>query len=365
MTALAEGQSSSCSLPVLQLFAVDPDSDGFLGDIDNGTYRILDSAGTEIIAATAFNTADCPTGDRLGIGRYVIPFTVPASPELGTWTVELSYQHTATGGTRTQTLSFEVLGKVSDPLSRTYTTVAAMRAAGIKAGPGGVTADELRNLIILASQYVEHFTGRYFVPVAKTIKVDGNGARGIQINEPIIAIAQARVLLSSFEPSTDTIDRSSIRVYNRHLTQGLLDPDDRDNPRFEFFFHEDTGQVQATIASSKPLFAFQWTRGRQNIEFNGVFGFTDPDGSPLGKTPTLIEHATKLLVIRNAPSLLDPDKREDAQNAWRVIEHRTRDQQIKFGFDAANSRIVGGFTGDPEIDNILARFVRPLHIGRA
>ena len=79
----------------------------------------------------------------------------------------------------------------------------------------------------------------------------------------------------------------------------------------------------------------------------------------------MIEHATKLLVMRNLPGLTDTDKREDAKDAWRVIERRTRDQQIKYGFDSARASIVGGMTGDPEIDSILVRFLRPVHMGAA
>jgi len=361
MTALAEGQASSCTLPVLQLFAVDPDNDGFISDIDSGTYRILDADGTEIVGATAFDTDDCPSGDRLGVGRYVIPLTVPATPKLGTWTVELAYKHTAAGTDRTQTLTFEVLGSVADPMARTYTTVSAMRDAGVSAA--SIKAGPLRDLIVLASAYVEHYTGRFFVPVPKTILADGNGARGIQLNEAIVAMGQVRILLSSITPSDSAIDPASIRVYNRHLLQGLTDPDDRDNPRVEFFFHENS--ATALVSASTPLHSFHWMRGRQNISFEGVFGYTDPDGTPLGKTPTLIEHATKLLVMRNAPGLTDADARQDAQNAWRLTELRTRDQTVKYGFDANSPRIVGSLTGDPEIDSILARYARPIQIGSA
>jgi hypothetical protein len=356
MTALAEGQSSSCSVPALQLFAVDP-TDNFLRDIDSGTFRILDPDGAEIVAATAIDTADCPTGNRLGAGRYVAPWTVPATPKLGVWSIEWTYKHTAAGADRTQTISFEVLGAVADPLARTYTTVAAMRAAGVK--PKTIKAGALRDLIVLASAYVEHFTGRYFVPQAKDALFDGTGGRGIQVNEPIIALSRAEILLASFEASGDGIDPTAIRVYNRHLTQGLLDPDDRENPKIEFYIHGDSP------GSTSFAHDFVWTKGRQNIQLDGVWGYTDPNGTPLGKTPALIEHAAKLLVMRNLAPLGDVDKRQDAQNAWRLTELRTRDQQIKYGFESNRGAMVGGMTGDPEIDSILTRYTRPIHLGAA
>jgi len=357
MTALAPGQSSSCSLPVLQLFAVDPDQAGFLRDIVSGTFRIIRPDGTDEIPSTAIDITDCPTGNRLSTGRYVAPFTVPASPPLGVWTIEWIYKHTTTGTDRTQTISFEVLGSVSNPLARVYTTVSAMRDAGVTTAQA--SAGKLRDLIELASQYVEHFTGRFFVPVAKTILVDGNGARGLLVNEAIVSVANVNILLAVFEPSESLVDPASIRVFNRHLTQCLLDPDDRDNPKIEFFFH-DTTPGAVTF-----LHGFRWIEGTQNIEIEGVWGFTDPDGTPIGRTPLLIEQATKLLVLRNLPDLDDEDAKDDINRASFVTELRTRDQQIKYGFPGSGAASVGAFTGNPEIDNILARYTRPPQIARA
>lgn len=355
--ALANGTDSSCALPALQLFSVDP-ADGLMKDIVSGTFRIVDSEGVEHTAATVINIADCPAGNRLGAGRYVAPLTTPVTPT-GAWSVEWTFRFVAAGPDRMFTQSFEVLGSVSNPTARTYTTVAAMRAAGVKTS--AIKAGALRNLIILASAYVDMYTGRFFEPTAKTIRVDGNGSRGLLLNEAVVAIADANILLASFEPSDSVVDPSSIRVYNRHLSQGLLDPDDRDNPKIEFFFHDTSNLPSGSVTF---LHDFVWTQGKQNIEIEGLFGYTDPPG-PIGVTPPLIEHATKLLVLRNAPSLVDSDKRQDALNAWRLLELKTRDQQIKYGMPSGRGAAIGAFTGDPEIDTILARYTRPIQLGAA
>jgi hypothetical protein len=352
--ALAVGTDSSCALPALQLLAVDP-VDGFLKDIDSGTFRIVDSAGTEVVAPTAIDILDCPTGMRLGTGRYVAPF-VTATP-LGIWFVEWTFKFTPAGADQTFKQEFEVLGSVSNPLAHAYTTVAAMRAAGVKASK--IKAGALRDLIVLASAYVDMYTGRFFQPEAKTVQVDGNGARGLLLNEAIIALADISIVLASFEPSDKKVDPDSIRVYNRHLSEGLLDPDDRDNPKVEFFFHSTANLPAGSVTF---LHDFVWTRGRQNIIVDGVFGFTDPPG-PIGVVPPLIEQATKLLVMRNAPSLLDADKRQDTLNAWRLTELRTRDQQTKWAIPSGRGAAIGAFTGDPEIDTILARYTRPIQLG--
>ncbi len=355
--ALALGTDSSCAIPALKLFAVDP-ADSFLKDIDAGTFTIKAPDGSTVAGPTAIDTADCPVGHRLGTGRYVAPFTTPSTPK-GVYTVEWSFTFVSGGPSYTQTQSFEVLGTVGNPLARTYTTVEAMRAAGIK--PTKIKAGALRDLIVLASAYVDMFTGRFFEATAKTVKVDGTGARGLLLNEPIVAVAGASILIETFQPSDSVVSQNGYRVYNRHLSQGLLDPDDRDNPKLEFFFHSD---VDIPSGSVTFLDDFVWTIGRQNIKVEGVFGFTEPPG-PIGTTPPLIEHATKLLVLRNAPALTDGDKRADALNAWRIMELRTRDQQIKYGLPVSGSAAIGSFTGDPEIDTILSRYTRPVQLGAA
>ena len=94
---------------------------------------------------------------------------------------------------------------------------------------------------------------------------------------------------------------------------------------------------------------------------NGVFGYTDPDGSGVGHTPELIRHVTKLLVLREIPTMTDTSLREERQKRWRIVSERTRDQ----GYNLDPLRAHGGFTGDPEIDAILAAYQRPPQLGAA
>jgi len=104
-----------------------------------------------------------------------------------------------------------------------------------------------------------------------------------------------------------------------------------------------------------------WPRGQQNVEARGVFGYTEPDGSPTGRTPELIRRVTMLLVLRELPLLGDVDAREDAQRRFRLTSERTRDQS----YTLEALRLHGAFTGDPEIDNVLVAFMRPPDLGAA
>ena len=104
-----------------------------------------------------------------------------------------------------------------------------------------------------------------------------------------------------------------------------------------------------------------WLRGVQNVVINGLFGYTDPDGSPTGRTPELIRHVTKLLVLREIPTMTDTSQREDRQKRWRIVSERTRDQ----GYNLDPLHAHGGFTGDPAIDAILAAYERAPQLGAA
>jgi hypothetical protein len=68
------------------------------------------------------------------------------------------------------------------------------------------------------------------------------------------------------EDFQDEVDLDDVEVYNRHLSQGLVDPDDRESPKI----------VVNVSDIAKIGFIDYWPRGNQNIQVQGVFGYTDP-----------------------------------------------------------------------------------------
>ena len=98
-----------------------------------------------------------------------------------------------------------------------------------------------------------------------------------------------------------------------------------------------------------------------SVELEGVFGYTEEDGTDLGRTPLEIRRACILLVIRLLPRLGDIDAVDDARNRWRLLSERTRDQS----YTLAPLRREGELTGDIAIDDILARYMRPAGLGAA
>ena len=101
--------------------------------------------------------------------------------------------------------------------------------------------------------------------------------------------------------------------------------------------------------------------GAANVVGEGIWGFTEDDGTDHGRTPLAIRRACMMLVMRMLPLMGNTEDAADAKNAWRIIEEKTRDQS--YTLDRPGDP--GPLTGDPEIDRILLRFCRPAGLGAA
>ena len=103
----------------------------------------------------------------------------------------------------------------------------------------------------------------------------------------------------------------------------------------------------------------QWLRffptGRQNVHMEGVFGYTDPDGTTFGATPALIRQVTCRLVARDL--LLDSDSCEklNVKQKFRIISDKEGSTTVRL----QNLWLKGAFTGDATIDNVLMAYKRP------
>lgn len=250
-----------------------------------------------------------------------------------------------------------------------YITIQDMRDEGV---PTSVTDPWLTSRILLASRMIENATKRWFYPRAQQLKVDGKGAPKVLLGVPIIHVTEITFETAPFYPSSLEIDFDLLRIYNRHLTQGLLDPDDRNNPKIELFHPSESLYQDGSYRARWGRLVFP--EGVQNIIIDGEFGYTDPDpdevvapdGWPRGKTPELIKHACKLMVMRELAKLADTTARFDSRNRGRLTSERTRDQAYTLSPIAGAGNVGGtGWTGDPEIDGILALYARPPALGAA
>lgn len=370
MGALARNQASNCANPVLDVFT---SVNGVLTDVFLLEFQIFDvSDATKLItpvqvfptivgtrATVAVGTL-CPVvgAGKLSTGRFVATYTPVLTEPLGTHRIKWFFKLQATSPEQTFQEEFEVLPEATATGETGYCFVSDLRDEGV---PATFTDAVLLQKIAFASRFIDRMTGQFFEPRTRTYKLDGRGGRILQLGLPVISVATVKFETSPFQPSSLDIDPSLLRIYNRHISQGLVQPDDRQNPKIELYHASD----DITNASPYVFTRLIFPHGQQNIEVNGVFGYTDPDPpSMTGKTPELIRHACKLLVLRNLQKLYPSAVGGSTFNKGPIQSERTRDQAVTFDTSALAKR-VGAFTGDPEIDYILASFMRPPALGAA
>jgi hypothetical protein len=322
MQALGRGQRSDISHPALSVFTP---MDGVLDDVDVVEYAVVDRTGDAPVQV--FPESGRAAAARLGVGHYVAVYTPPAAAQLGYHAVRW-FVRAAEGELHFET-PFEVLAAPIDAPQPGYCMLQDLRDEGF--APEAVSDARLARAIALASRTIERITGRFFEPRRQRIELDGRGSSELLLDEPIIAIE--KIEIGGGGPV------SGAAVYNRHITQGLMLPDDRQNPRIQLGF---------------PC-------GARNVRVTGLFGYTEPAGSPTGTTPLLIREACKRLVVREIPLLADTDRREEARQRYRILQERTREQSYTLDKLAHP----GALTGDPDIDDILVQFMRPADLGAA
>lgn len=299
------------------------------------------------------------------VGHYAAAWTSTVSAN-AKGRYQIQWFHTpALGGPETMTsYDFDVIPAAAtvQGSGTAYALISDMRDEGVAEGE----ASDARILRVLSMQarYIERITRRYFRPVFRSQVFDGSGSRGCLFGDPLIALVD----VSLGQPALTVVSRETFRVYNRHIANGMTEPDDRNDPKIEFAHFSDLvyGRRGAATVSS-PLFGIPWRdhffpEATQNVTVRGLWGYTDFDGGPMGKTPELITQAQKLLVLREIPTMAGcgSDERDDIRYRPRLTGEKTRDQQY-----TREAEINTPFTGDRAIDDILLSFMAPMRISAA
>ena len=357
MPLVERSQVSSASAPALDLFTT---LNGVPTDVVSLEFAIFEKistpgVGTQVYPTSGRVTVDTdltPDGDKISTGHYAASWTVPADAALGIW--EIRWYYTVVAGLPEQTFAEEfvvVSVAAGSPAAGGYCTVQNVRDEGITEALASTT--RVTNLIELASRYIDRMTGRYFEPRAKTLDLDGSGTDTLLLGEPIVAITELYITTSGWVVTDTAVAAADYTVYNRHLSQSLLDPDDRDCPKIVL--------ISDLTTRSGRLATSVFTKGVQNIRVVGTFGYTEADGTSNGRVPLAIRHAATLLVTRMVPKAAKAETRSMTQAMSLVSRIKTRHQSISF------ARIASGYglTGDPEIDNILKSHQRPIRVGAA
>lgn len=186
-----------------------------------------------------------------------------------------------------------------------YLTVADLREAGI--GEDQVDDARLQQLIAQATALIDSWCGWWFEPRERTLRLDGSGRTWLFLPVPAVRLEAVRV-------DGAPVELSRVVAY--------CDGDDRWDPRL--------------------YLASGWPKGRRNVELAGRWGFVEEDGS----TPEPIRLACRLLALR---LLKHPEE-------WRrTVQEAGEGASVTYERDSRYA----GLTGDPDIDSLLAPYMRP------
>lgn len=258
------------------------------------------------------------------------------------------------------------------PIAR-YLSVAEVRAEGYPFDDATAYPDAyIEDVIDIASGDIERFTGNWFTSIERSgtaaLELDGNGGNFLPLPCPIVKITSITLIYAARYGADPvySVEISEVLIYNRHLTQGLRHPDDRKNPGIS---------IEAFLAYPKEDLNV-WPEGDKNIKLEGKFGWTElASGASVGQTaadsqiplsegvtPPKIKRACKLLVRRHLPRMGDFHGLISVQQPiGNITGMKNRDQSIQYGKPSgvANSMgLVGGSTGDPDVDRMLLDFRR-------
>lgn len=359
--SLGRGEESSCTNPLLDVWY---QSRGFLDDPLELQFQIW-NAGAQVYPTSPnwedLDLSDCPAGVRLGLGHFAIPYAIAGDATEGRWLLKCRAKHDVDSPYVAWEIEFEV---VTNPLSVDpgYGLIIDVRDEGITVA---VANDErVARVLAQVTRTIERITLRRFGHFYQQLEKDGHGAKELILGEPIIGIEQVDITWPGVNVSSSNVyGVDEIFVYNRHLTQNLREPDDRNSPKIAFQrYNWDLGKE----VEYRPIFpTYYFPRGRQNVHLNGLFGYTEPDNSPTGIIPPLIQQVAMLIALRSVHKKAS-SAAADQQKQNKIIEEKTRDQSVKYAKPSeVGQSALGPYYGDQEIDNILLMYSAPPGMGAA
>ncbi len=335
MLAVEKGSSLGIGAneSILDFWIVHPET-GRLIDADSIQFQLWDLTGD----APAHITTDWTDATKISTGRYCVTADIAGDAEVGRWEVRWKWV-VDSGGTIYQTRrDFEVTTVLwADPtpwLCLPY----ELRDEGFDTTE--LPEKRLQAILTRVGGFIRSVTGRQrFGSVGLEVEARGSGADFLILPDPIIGLgAITEGLIAEGVRDGKDYDLADIEVMNRHLrVQSAADRDDRDLPGL------------LLPGGTWPAAYLYWV--------TGVFGYTDPDlGVPgPGHLPMPLRQAAVRLAIRETPQQLVFDEVEDRKN-----RHRTQSDRMGSHGSAFYRGRAGAITGDPEIDDILLQYVRPI-----
>lgn len=259
---------------------------------------------------------------------------------------------------RTSDATYDVTEYVATVSLGGYCTIQNVRDDGWDAS---VYSDEKVQLAIHgASAAIDRMTRQWFEP--RYLRSVFNGAKidKIFMQVPLIAV-------SSIEIDGIEQDLTSFLIYNRHLTHGITNPDDRADPHIAW------GEGREHVDIRRLYGAARFDKARKSVSVFGISGYTElgvgdyagetvPDSQipySYGSTPIMIARAALKLAIMYMQTFEDAD---EAIMRRRIISEKTRDQSYTLA-SPSSSESGFGISGDTEVDQIISMYQAPLDLG--
>ena len=244
---------------------------------------------------------------------------------------------------------------------RGYCTVQEMRDEGYTLA--SYSDARVQAAIDMATAKIDSLCGWRFDAHYRVLKVDvDQGTHQCFLQVPIIA------LLRAYDYDAE-VERSGLAVYNRHLTQGLLVPDDRFNPHLAM-----TEDFPSRLRMHE-YYLTRFYRGQQQLELAGIFGYTDlGDAIPgeteinsqipidFGQTPLEISWACKRLASYHLNTLAAQGQNPEFDPA-RLKSVTTRDQSFDLNSTNTKDAAYASLTGWEDVDQVLYRYIAPSGVG--
>ena len=244
-----------------------------------------------------------------------------------------------------------------------------------------------------ASRQFDMYTDQWFYPRYLSKQCDGEGANDLLFGVAIIHVIEMFTTggLTIRSSNNVLVDAERYTVYNRHIlsrkafdpafprrpdgfiefpgdgTGGQTNPDDREAPKISFLHPNEIRKGHRAIRRnefSRHGFAHRlshehrgFPRGRQNVLVKGFFGYTETDiGTPVG-----VQLGTERLALRDVVIRLgDSSEVERVLRGHNVVMEKTDTHFVMY---RSKDPLQGAFTGEPQIDQFIARYVRPPEIG--
>ena len=332
---------------------------GFYQEVTGMSFRILDPSGTEYLPATAVDTTleanqlDDATSTG-GLGRIIIPtFTIDTAQPTGRWTIEVTFEPVADDGTsfgtQTVTYTFRVLDEAHPFVENSYAQIQDMLDAGFPIGVpapvGGFSFEQAEAALRKANAFIERVTSRRFYAWYGAHDHDGRGGPKLQFRHVVCGLTSLEWTNTSFNIVDRPAYSNEVRVYNRHLRQNMVEPDDRNDPRLEFL----TDRAWSDNHYSRLFSHAHFYESNQNVKVHGMWGYTDYDGSPFGRTPLEITE----VALRYAARVIQPlwtaigGSGANIGPAGPLLEERTDMQTVVYSEAGIESSGAGAYVQGP------------------